>query len=379
MRWLKLPMLKLGEYDISETGPSTATKMTVPSTAEEKTCKKNDVKARSLLLMALPNEHQLTFDQSANHVREEEPKKARENNDAPIIKDWVSDDEDDDEPNSKDEKKSDIPTVTKKEFVKPKNQLGGQLASKNLSSHAHKHMAPKAVLMKTGLKSIKTARPVNTVRARDVNAGLSPHHVGLWRPIKPNMHQLISKTLMEVMLLLVEEQMEAELLEREKGIKREYSVARTPQQNGVAERKNMTLIEAARTMIHGNVLMSMYYYSITLDEVGCKIDGNEVDEEPSHASEVTQVEDQEIELGNILQSYAVPTTPHTRIQKDHPIDHVIGDVQSSVQTRRMTSSYSELGFLSAIYEGKTHKDLHTCLFACFLSWKEPKRVSSKSS
>ncbi|GJT84200.1 ribonuclease H-like domain-containing protein [Tanacetum coccineum] len=33
-----------------------------------------------------------------------------------------------------------------------------------------------------------------------------------------------------------------------KGIKREFSVARTPQQNGVAERRNMTLIEAARTM-----------------------------------------------------------------------------------------------------------------------------------
>ncbi|GJX35787.1 hypothetical protein Tco_0247344 [Tanacetum coccineum] len=46
-----------------ESGPSTALKMTVPSTAEEKICKKNDVKARSLLLMALPNEHQLTFNQ----------------------------------------------------------------------------------------------------------------------------------------------------------------------------------------------------------------------------------------------------------------------------------------------------------------------------
>ncbi|GJT24685.1 putative ribonuclease H-like domain-containing protein [Tanacetum coccineum] len=34
-----------------------------------------------------------------------------------------------------------------------------------------------------------------------------------------------------------------------KGIKREFSVARTPQQNGVGERKNRTLIEAARTMI----------------------------------------------------------------------------------------------------------------------------------
>ncbi|GJS64061.1 putative ribonuclease H-like domain-containing protein, partial [Tanacetum coccineum] len=53
--------------------------------------------------------------------------------------------------------------------------------------------------------------------------------------------------------------------------------------------------------------------------------------------------------------------------------------ESSVQTRRMTSSYSELGFLSAIYEGKTHKDLHTCLFACFLSQEEPKRVSKALS
>ncbi|GJY44559.1 putative ribonuclease H-like domain-containing protein, partial [Tanacetum coccineum] len=34
-----------------------------------------------------------------------------------------------------------------------------------------------------------------------------------------------------------------------KGILRQYSVARTPQQNGVAEKRNRTLIEAARTML----------------------------------------------------------------------------------------------------------------------------------
>ncbi|GJX98978.1 ribonuclease H-like domain-containing protein [Tanacetum coccineum] len=34
-----------------------------------------------------------------------------------------------------------------------------------------------------------------------------------------------------------------------KGIKREFSMVRTPQQNGVAKRKNRTLIEAARTMV----------------------------------------------------------------------------------------------------------------------------------
>ncbi|GJW81531.1 putative ribonuclease H-like domain-containing protein [Tanacetum coccineum] len=54
----KLLILKL----VQENGTS-VTKMSKPVTAEEKTNKKNDVKARSLLLMALPNEHQLTFSQ----------------------------------------------------------------------------------------------------------------------------------------------------------------------------------------------------------------------------------------------------------------------------------------------------------------------------
>ncbi|GKD50562.1 ribonuclease H-like domain-containing protein [Tanacetum coccineum] len=92
---VKLPILKLGEYeiwvirikqyfqiqdyalwDVIENGNSwvsipqttqengtSVTKMSVRVTTEEKTNKKNDVKARSLLLMALPNEHQLTFSQ----------------------------------------------------------------------------------------------------------------------------------------------------------------------------------------------------------------------------------------------------------------------------------------------------------------------------
>ncbi|GKE69134.1 hypothetical protein Tco_1527206, partial [Tanacetum coccineum] len=91
----KLPILKLGEYEmwviiikqyfqvqdydlweVIENGNSwvsvpqttqengtSVTKMSIPVTAEEKTNKKNDVKARSLLLMALPNEYQLTFSQ----------------------------------------------------------------------------------------------------------------------------------------------------------------------------------------------------------------------------------------------------------------------------------------------------------------------------
>ncbi|GJY64428.1 hypothetical protein Tco_0465888 [Tanacetum coccineum] len=91
----KLPTLKLGEYkmwvirikqyfqiqdyvlwEVIENGDSwvlvpqttqkngtSVTKMSIHVTAEEKTNKKNDVKARGLLLMALPNELQLTFSQ----------------------------------------------------------------------------------------------------------------------------------------------------------------------------------------------------------------------------------------------------------------------------------------------------------------------------
>ncbi|GJU21805.1 putative ribonuclease H-like domain-containing protein [Tanacetum coccineum] len=44
-----------------------------------------------------------------------------------------------------------------------------------------------------------------------------------------------------------------------KGIKREFSVARTPQQNGVVERRNRTLIEAARTMLVDSKLPTTFW------------------------------------------------------------------------------------------------------------------------
>ncbi|GKB16969.1 hypothetical protein Tco_0850892 [Tanacetum coccineum] len=66
----KLLILKLENGNSWVSVPQTAqengtsvTKIYVPVTTEEKTNKKNDVKARSLLLMALPNEHKLTFSQ----------------------------------------------------------------------------------------------------------------------------------------------------------------------------------------------------------------------------------------------------------------------------------------------------------------------------
>ena len=45
----------------------------------------------------------------------------------------------------------------------------------------------------------------------------------------------------------------------DKGISRQYSAPRTPQQNGVVERKNRTLIEAARTMLNESKLPTYFW------------------------------------------------------------------------------------------------------------------------
>ncbi|GKA81831.1 putative ribonuclease H-like domain-containing protein [Tanacetum coccineum] len=81
----------------------------------------------------------------------------------------------------------------------------------------------------------------------------------------------------------------------------------------------------------------------------------------------------EADMNNLATTMPVSPIPTTRVHKDHPLEQIIGDIHSA-PTRRMTKTTNEQGFISAVYEGKSHEDLHTCLFACFLSQEEPKKV-----
>ncbi|GKB19454.1 putative ribonuclease H-like domain-containing protein [Tanacetum coccineum] len=101
--------------------------------------------------------------------------------------------------------------------------------------------------------------------------------------------------------------------------------------------------------------------------------------EATHVEFFSDKDEPKVDLGNITNSYTIPTTPNTRIHKDHLIENVIGDVKSSVQTRRMTKPTSEQGFLSVVYEQKTHDTLNTCLYACFLSQIEPTSIAKALS
>ncbi|GKD21685.1 putative ribonuclease H-like domain-containing protein, partial [Tanacetum coccineum] len=85
-------------------------------------------------------------------------------------------------------------------------------------------------------------------------------------------------------------------------------------------------------------------------------------------------DDAEADINNLDTTIQVSPNPTTRIHKDHPLDQVIGDLQSAIQTRKMSKNLDEHGFVSTVQQRTNHKDLQNCLFACFLSQEEPKKV-----
>ncbi|GJY37899.1 ribonuclease H-like domain-containing protein, partial [Tanacetum coccineum] len=117
-------------------------------------------------------------------VSEDIYNEVRESHDAPLVEELVSDD--------KLEKKIVFLTVAKMEFVRPKQQekpvrkpadcnyhqrervvsgnnytrMNYNYSAKKAHPSAHRNMVPRGVLMKTGLRSLNTARPVNAAHPK---------------------------------------------------------------------------------------------------------------------------------------------------------------------------------------------------------------------
>ncbi|GJX92719.1 putative ribonuclease H-like domain-containing protein [Tanacetum coccineum] len=74
----------------------------------------------------------------------------------------------------------------------------------------------------------------------------------------------------------------------------------------------------------------------------------------------------------------VSPIPTSRIHSSHPKALILGDPTSAVQTRsKVNTSSGAHAFVSYVQKQKrtNHKDFHHCLFACFLSQHEPKKIS----
>ncbi|GJZ74364.1 putative ribonuclease H-like domain-containing protein [Tanacetum coccineum] len=74
----------------------------------------------------------------------------------------------------------------------------------------------------------------------------------------------------------------------------------------------------------------------------------------------------------------VSPIPTSRIHSIHPSTQILGDPKSAVQTRsKVNKSSGAHAFVSYIQKQRrnNHKDFQHCLFACFLSQIEPKKIS----
>ncbi|GJZ49648.1 hypothetical protein Tco_0603838 [Tanacetum coccineum] len=409
-----------------ESGLSTALKMTVPSTAEEKICKKNDVKARSLLLMALPNEHQLTFDQYVEVQSMFAAIKARLGGNEATKK-------------------------TQKALLKQQYENFNASSSESLDSIFNR--LQKLVSRLAILGVVTPPEDLNVKFLRSLPSEWDTHVV-VWMN-KPDFDTMglddlynnfkiveqkvkrsagainddknmafltasgasstnnINTVNPEVSTSTTKVNTASTEIRKDNKIKRSKN-SQKPTRNGEDKKKsedgkpNQSKAGSARysksmktkmkvkgpivTMDAGkssNRFLQVYKEFLSLAHLLNKIkiglqcqfedglryfgdsftkmfemlkiedkdelhDEDDATEESHDGSSLKEngtadpkliaanqilipvltrkphvVEDQEIELGNIPQSYEVPTTPHTRIHKDHPIKHVIGDVQSS--------------------------------------------------
>nr|GEW45819.1 putative ribonuclease H-like domain-containing protein [Tanacetum cinerariifolium] len=78
----------------------------------------------------------------------------------------------------------------------------------------------------------------------------------------------------------------------------------------------------------------------------------------------------EADLSNLETNIYVSPIPITRVHKDHPITQIIGNFTSAPKTKSMARMVKEQGGLNQIND----EDFYTCMFACFLSQEEPKKV-----
>ncbi|GJY33988.1 putative ribonuclease H-like domain-containing protein [Tanacetum coccineum] len=82
----------------------------------------------------------------------------------------------------------------------------------------------------------------------------------------------------------------------------------------------------------------------------------------------------EADMNNLDAFMPVSPIPTIRVHKDHLVKQIIGDLNSAPQTRIMTKNLEEHGLFSSVQQRINHKDFQNCLFACFLSQVEPKKV-----
>nr|GEX60479.1 putative ribonuclease H-like domain-containing protein [Tanacetum cinerariifolium] len=156
-----------------------------------------------------------------------------------------------------------------------------------------------------------------------------------------------------------------------KGIKNEFSVPRTPQQNGIAKRDLSAEFEDCSDNISnevnaaGTIVLSVGQNSSNSTNPFSAAGPSNTTASPTHGKssfidasqhsddldmleleDITYSDDEndvgaEVDFNNLETSITVSHIPTTRIHKDHPVSQIIGDLSLTTQTRRRASSVQD--------------------------------------
>ncbi|GKD69096.1 putative ribonuclease H-like domain-containing protein, partial [Tanacetum coccineum] len=159
---------------------------------------------------------------------------------------------------------------------------------------------------------------------------------------------------------------------KEKKQEKDDNVNNTNNVNTASDRNNTNNVNAVSSNVNSA--------DIEVNAVGAKI-SIELPDDPNmpELEDIVYSDDDEdvgaeVDINNLDAFMPVSPIPTTRVHKDHPVEQIIGDLNSAPQTRRMTKNLEEHGLFSSVQQRTNHKDFQNCLFGCFLSQEEPKRA-----
>ncbi|GKE96337.1 hypothetical protein Tco_1581192, partial [Tanacetum coccineum] len=109
---------------------------------------------------------------------------------------------------------------------------------------------------------------------------------------------------------------------------------------------NVNSTNNINTASDGNSTNNVNVVSSTVNAAGIEV--NVVDDDKDVGTEA--------DMNNLDAFMPVSPIPTTRVHKDHPVEQIIGDLNSAPQTRRMTKNLEEHGLFSLVQQRTNHKD-----------------------
>ncbi|GJT03887.1 uncharacterized mitochondrial protein-like protein [Tanacetum coccineum] len=150
---------------------------------------------------------------------------------------------------------------------------------------------------------------------------------------------------------------------------------------------NVNKTNNVNTASDGNITNNVNVASLTVNDADIKVNvvGTKTSIELLDDPNMPELEDYNIfeddedvgaeaNMNNLDEFIHVSPIITTRIHKDHPVEKIIEDLNLVPQTRRMAKNLEEHSLFSSVQQRTNHKDFQNCLFACFLSQEEPKKV-----